>query len=196
MTFAQKSIDRIRWAVEFAQLDLPALRAGDRLNLQEDLSEFLVGDQIGEVPESVLRELQLEVCRLFDAVILSKSSSTECFRIESHCYFQAVGDELVVRSTGALRDRVLTLLVAALVTEPSDRVRRCLECGRLFVRVRRQTHCSRRCINRWTSRLYYRKKLRARKGLGVHSQPFGTTLAQKSRHDDDLRDPGSEPCGP
>lgn len=162
---------RIRWAVEFAQADLTGLRAGDWLNLADDMRRFCgemallpsVDMDPPSIPQgNALRDaaarFQQASRHLLDTVLAAQDGHTSASLtptpVATKLVFQLADGRLVRRASMELVDVMVLLLASAFDAEPLDRVRRCPECGRLFARVRRQTHCSRECINRWTSRRY------------------------------------------
>lgn len=55
---------------------------------------------------------------------------------------------------GSERDMFLFGLLHYLSTEPTNRLNRCPECRRLFVRVRKRLYCSRKCVNRVNARTW------------------------------------------
>jgi hypothetical protein len=157
--------DRIRWTVDVAQLELDRLRAGDWLNLRDDVRRYCEGAALAEVDlppiprgddfRDVAARFQRAARALLDDIVATrKGSSTETTAVRLDFRYAVSDSKLVPRISVELVDLMVLLLVSAFDTEPLDRVRRCPECGRLFARVRRQTHCSRECINRSTSRRY------------------------------------------
>jgi hypothetical protein len=80
-----------------------------------------------------------------------------------------------LRIGGSAKDGVLLSLAFLLATEAGKRVVRCPECGRIFMRVRRQIYCTARCTDRATWRAYpEHKKRRARKKLyDQHGWKYG-----------------------
>lgn len=85
---------------------------------------------------------------------------------------------------GSERDIFLFTLLDLLASEPTNRLKRCPECQKMFVRVRKQLYCSRKCVNRVNARTWrqtpegrtknrarvathYKNKQRAKYGLKV-----------------------------
>jgi hypothetical protein len=56
--------------------------------------------------------------------------------------------------TGSTRDLFFLILAFLLRQQPKDRIRRCPECQRLFLRMRKQAYCSRTCVNKVNKRTW------------------------------------------
>jgi hypothetical protein len=86
----------------------------------------------------------------------------------------------VLWATGNAHDLFLLVLLHIIAQEPTSKILRCPECSTIFVRIRRQQYCSRRCTKRavmrnWrktptgkaaqarSSRLQYAKKMQKNK---------------------------------
>lgn len=55
---------------------------------------------------------------------------------------------------GSASNMFFLILALLLGQQPSDRIRRCPECQRLFLRIRKQEYCSRMCVNRVNKRTW------------------------------------------
>jgi hypothetical protein len=179
--------DRLRFALEFAQLNLDRLREGDWLNLKEDFREFLVPkdgyslDEMGglivspfepsvfDFTEKDFRSLQPAVRGLFS---LSDSPGTPSVKLDglrlsavSRDQVGFPGRHMIVASGGT--QAIALLVLAHLLARESIAVKSCrlADCGRLFLPVRsHQQFCSRRCVNRSNQQAFRkRKKERRRK---------------------------------
>ena len=86
---------------------------------------------------------------------------------------------------GAARDQFLLQLLYALGRDAPDRVRRCPECQRLFVRDRKQQYCTRKCINRFLARKWRAsepvKEKRRQKARVTYGQKMREKLGKNVR---------------
>ena len=171
-------LERLSFAVRFAQMDLSAMREGDWLNLREDFLAFLgqsgnpdrwlsISDVGGLVTtkdeepfpqhfsEQDFQILQYEVQTIVHAAAgdnMGESPST--IPVRSWLEVQPLDGRVfpsggyITQILGATRDQFLFILLDALRQEPPDRILRCPECQTLFVRAYTQVYCSRRCTNR------------------------------------------------
>jgi hypothetical protein len=55
---------------------------------------------------------------------------------------------------GLTSDMFLLILTLLLGQQPPDRIRRCPECQKLFLRIRKQGYCGRTCVNRVNKRTW------------------------------------------
>lgn len=102
----------------------------------------------------------------------------------------------VLHVEGDTRGAFLTTLLFLLAQQSTNRVSKCPECDRLFLRVRKQLYCSRTCVNRankrdWRktqkgkengraqARARYEKKIKAK--LGPNVQVKGYTKRSKTK---------------
>lgn len=172
--------DRLRFAIGFVNTDLNSLRPGDWLNLRDDLSIFLSG-KTGEpsamaergglvatpfkkplpqdYTEEDFRVLQDSFKSIFDNL-----SATEIHPIHIEGDFYLMSFKPLPRNdpryynvnllhvSGPTKDMALLVLMGLLSNEPGDRVLRCPECNNYFYRIKKQTYCSRACVNRATVR--------------------------------------------
>jgi len=183
---AVTDLERIEFAVQFAQVDLDALRRGDWSKLRDDLQRLrwpsmpaftstrktdrreLVGafealeDPEQELPDEVVRKIQQETRHLLNDIVDGREAALgrrpyrqpAKYRAELHWFPVVFADQITRQVEGTVGDQFIEHLFTALRDDAPDRVLRCPEpeCGRLFVRQRKQTYCSRRCINRAHSR--------------------------------------------
>jgi hypothetical protein len=181
----QTGLDNLRFIVDFAQADLKVMRAGDKLNLREDLFSF--ADAIVYSPDlkpkaatavltcpaspegisdKALEKAQAEFMQIFRGVTLLQTGApgpqyvarmpdVEFYVDEDH------QKQTVIRPGGEVADILLYRLIQLL--EPSTnllrRLRICPECKKIFVKVKRQKYCSQICANR-----AYMREYRAIKG--------------------------------
>ena len=176
----ETAADRIRFAVTFAQHDLDQYRAGDWLNLRDDLKAFLgygphavkgtLGDRGGgiiatplepplpqDMSEADLKALQAEVRSLLgplaDYQALDRGRTGPIAGV-FHTFPINVRYGFpgrIITAQGRTRDVTLLVLIHLLSRGDVSLIRRCPEDGRLFYRIRRQEYCSRACVNRGTS---------------------------------------------
>ena len=64
-------------------------------------------------------------------------------------------------AAGSTRDTFLLTLFFLLAREPTDKIRMCPECHALFLRVRKQQYCSRRCVKRVNMRTWRASRAQA-----------------------------------
>jgi hypothetical protein len=167
--------DRLRFAVAFASLDLDRLRAGDWLNLRDDLQGFLALDQVSvvgllpyEYATEQFRALQQEVQQLLRDLVQQRQATghwplahhtTPCrLDVEYHVTpLDGVGmkGRNLIRVRGPIRDVFLFVLIHLLWQEPTWRVAECPSCHTIFSRDRaNQDYCTRRCVNRVNKRTW------------------------------------------
>jgi len=168
--------ERLQFAVQFAQLDLGALRPGDWLNLNDDFLEFFGvrrNDhvellQVEGIPVSprcfdpAMREedtredfeaLQKEVrdilYRLVEPVQIGPLVLTSISHgtLSIRYVFQRVQEKNYFVAEGRTRDLFL-LIVLDLLWHHPGRIQRCKECEMIFYRVQKQLYCTRACANR------------------------------------------------
>jgi uncharacterized C2H2 Zn-finger protein len=170
--------ERIAFLLKFAALDLRQMRAGDWLNLRDDLADFLgigprshegiylAGRQIAtpgipplpkDMSEDALRALQAELIALLGALVGGRDKTQSIFptfEIGATRYGLVGSPNTgpLVSVTGATRDIVLLTAIQLLIREDTGKVARCPECGKIFHRIRRQRYCERTCVNKANKR--------------------------------------------
>jgi hypothetical protein len=181
--------ERVQLMLDFAQCDLAQLRAGDWLNLREDLSAFLTGARpqeanqeipVGqtrgvlaipltrplpqEMTEEALHALQAEVRSSLRGLIPAVEEGWQGL-MTGMASFETAPLRLtflqrgLVTVSGPTRDAVLLTLGLLITQLPLDALLRCPECATVCFRNRNQVYCTRRCVNRVNQR-----SRRARKG--------------------------------
>ena len=165
--------DRLKWAIGFVNKDLESQRPGDWMNAKDDLSLFLgckmgvenrVDDMGGliatplvppfpeDYTEGDFMVLQNSFKNTFDNLTAYNISGDQMVHIEGTFYVQSVGNSNCLHVTGPTKNMAILVLMGLLINEPSDRVLRCPECNNYFYRIKKQTYCSRTCVNRVTVR--------------------------------------------
>ena len=181
--------DRVRFAVRFATGKSPmALSERALKKLRDDVSTFLgfTGRRSKPPPafglhvtvlrapwpwdcsKFALHEIHEETNRLLQNTVDGRGMDPTT--ISDGKDGQALGIDIVgppeertPRIAGSVRAAFLFTLWYLFASKAGDRVRACPECGRIFLRVRRQIYCSPKCTNRATWRNYpEQKKRRAR----------------------------------
>lgn len=205
-TQRERNRQRLRWAVEFAGLDLAHLRPGDRLNLHDETYRFLGFEPEGgsdpaeagfmtiptqDPTEADMGKLQAEVLRLLDWAAshpdLRQGGDLPEFEITSRWRVVPIpGGPMSLMAAGDVRNLFLTRLIFLLAQEGFDNLQRCPEyehpeCKRLFWKVGRKRYCSRQCTNRAVFRAWSKdpKKKKARSRREVKRQQ-----AERRRHDE------------
>jgi hypothetical protein len=171
--------DAARWLrrmVDFANADLGTMRAGDVLNLREDLDHFVllgpggVGGVAWPAPSQLsdeeLAALQ-EKTRALLATVLSDADSAQVtapgvatasaspIRIGEMTWHLIPASPLDggprrrLQTSGAPADVFQLQLLLVIGQYGTDRIKRCPrpECGRLFWKFGRRRYCSRQCTN-------------------------------------------------
>jgi len=162
---------RLAFVVHFVQLDLDRLRPGDRLNLEDDLARFLEPDAQGPglyavavgVPGIATGELSALQATM-RAIVTSYLELREGRRRAADLYEIHLrkmitpqgtpGGPPRVVATGEVRDVALEVLFSVLASVEADRLRRCPECGTIFLRMRKQLYCTRKCVNKANKRAW------------------------------------------
>lgn len=176
-TLTAERLERLHFAVRFAQMDLPTLREGDWLNLREDFLTFLGQsrdpDQCGavspagglvsswgdgphprEFTEQEFRALHGDVRTILHAAAGDDMGEKPLptVTVQATLWVRPLngvpGGGYLTNLFGPTRDQFLFILLEDLRQEPPDRILRCPECQTLFVRAYTQAYCSRRCTNR------------------------------------------------
>ncbi len=155
---------RLRFLLTFAAADFTALAPARRQELRADLDDFLTREQPpvvglvyglrGQLDAEALRALQREVRTLIDAALTDPLGVRgDVWKPRDVVFARAVGVYVIV--LGARVDDVVRKVAWYLLrprkTGPA-RLRHCAECGSIFIRERRQRHCSPTCLNRATQR--------------------------------------------
>jgi hypothetical protein len=170
----QAAEERLQFVVHFAGMDLNRLRAGDWLNLREDLAAFLASDLVlavdtppQEYSADDFRALQQEVQQLLRGLVSKREPSgshwplstyTELFDLPGIKYGLTPLDTLgspgrnMPRVKGPTREVFVYVLFQLLWQEGTERILQCPECQTIFYRNRHQLYCTRRCVNRANQR--------------------------------------------
>jgi hypothetical protein len=168
--------ERLKFVVQFAGMDLDRLRPGDRLNLLDDLGDFLTNDIVivdGLPPQKFrageLRDLQREVKRVLTEMVAKRelpgnhlplANFIPLIELEDATLGITPLDSLNMPGRNLFRVKLpvrgaffLTLGVL-LWQEPTHRILQCPECNTIFYRVRNQQYCGRTCVNRANKRAW------------------------------------------
>ncbi len=173
------NIQRLKFAIRFAAMDLAALRPGDWLNLQDDLASFLgckrgQGELVSakgairmtplahplpyEYTESDFRTLQRETNTLLQSLAYEDMLSAEMLDIHAHVGIVSLPPTgwTISVAQGGTRDMFLLYLWLLIREEGIGHIKRCPEpkCGAIFYRIKKQKYCSRTCTNRATVRAW------------------------------------------
>lgn len=161
--------DRLRFAVQFAQMDMDTMREGDWLNVREDYEAFLavgvdtlpliamVTEPYEVMTAADFREVQVRV-RLWICALAFPPQALACpppAVLMSGNVMPLAGSQVYVQAHP--RELFLWRLFLLLLREPRDRMHCCAECGTIFYRVKHQAYCSRACGNRVTQRRWRTK---------------------------------------
>lgn len=180
----QTAEERVKFAVQFIQMDLDRLRAGDWLNLQEDLKSFLFPEGVRrgwqiypkDLPEEhsvdAIHVLRRDVEEILEVVVMFREKSTNeenedgpvpklaflspqlSIRPALLLFPEQRPERLIILWDGLFRDAFLMQLIMSLMQLPLDTLRRCLECKKIFYRVRKQQYCTRPCVHRANMRAW------------------------------------------
>ena len=171
-------MQRLRFLVRFAQIELETLRAGDWLNLQEELRDCLlplkesfhpgglyVVPTDPPLPEEYsradFRKLQGEIREILTMVIDSRADNRIWRRIPIHVRLAAPQvpwpkdgqrGRHILLAQGTVRDVVLLVLWTLLGKTNTAHLVRCPECETIFFQRTNQDYCSRTCVNRVSQR--------------------------------------------
>jgi hypothetical protein len=155
----------MRFLILFAELDIPGLREGDRLNLAADLQAFLgwarlsanlTSEEVLETQRRLREELlKVAIANAFNVEIRRfEDQPFESLQLEQSLLKDlslAVTPGEGLRVHGPLRPAVLFTFYDALSHIDSRRLRRCIRegCGRLFLAEHKNSFfCSAKCANR------------------------------------------------
>lgn len=177
--------DRLRFAIRFCQEDIGKMRAGDQINLREELSFFMYGApmsatvatpagviafdgaDISQLPNEEMSKLQAEVYEVLNSAASwgKQSNPRSLVKLNAPLPRHHISVDLELRGDligvhGSSRDCLLFILYRLLVQEPRmvQRISLCPGCGRIFYRIKRQKYCSQRCSNRMYMQEYRGKK--------------------------------------
>jgi hypothetical protein len=178
-------VQRFRWAIWFAQLNLATLWTQNWLSLQTELRDFLnsthkdlepgglfVNPSEPPVPEEFSREnfraLQADTQAVLQAVIQSRTDPTGINLTPMQLQFATVParprettgpERQVLVAEGTTRDVFLLRLWVLLGHVNTTGLLRCRECGAIFYRQRNQEYCGRTCVNRVSQRRWRERHL-------------------------------------
>ncbi len=184
----QTAEDRIKFAVDLAAKNLDFFRAGDWLNLKEDLGLYLHGERGipqtmeslgGIVVSAIERPLAQDYTRegflklqeqirkflmpLARSSTLGKASPARVQEIRPapitlDWSVVPAGNQAQLYATGSVEDCFLTRLFFLLGTSPQGRILICPGCEIIFYREGKMRYCSRRCANRMAARRFQKRK--------------------------------------
>ena len=116
-----------------------------------------------EYPEEAFRDLQKETLHILESMVLEARAGRGTWApIPVQIRFAApsldglvpvAGQHLLI-AEGSTRDAFLLRVFTLLLRHPTNRIRRCPECDRIFYRVGKQQYCTRVCVNRATVRTW------------------------------------------
>ena len=194
-------VDRISFAVRFADMNVMAAKEATLRKLRRELGEFLgftqraatgrfdVHAAITRAPyprgysRRELHELRKAALEILTGAVEGKGF-TGGVSIDG-VVVDVVGpaDERVLRFSGTTLSCFVLTLAFLLKGRAGERVAKCPECRRIFVRVRRQLYCTPKCTDRATWRNYPEdKKRRARKKYyDSQGWTLGTRSAKKGK---------------
>ncbi len=177
--------ERLEWAMDFTRLDLANLRAGDKLNLREDLALFLgrvpggyqpgrdiagfvlsaIGNLENPTDDEIAR-LQSKARELLEAAVGRQKDHLK-LRSLAKIRWQVVGDlaeGFFIHLWGPYQELFLFLLGKLITDQRAGDFCRCSECSGLFLRRDgRQIYCLPRCRNRVSQRADRARKAPAAK---------------------------------
>ena len=174
-------LDLLKFAVNFAQADLKAMRPGDKMNLRDDLYLFAhaipyssnedlevkAGDVFlsrkiaaREMSDEQLAKIQAEFFRILQGISMPapRSRFAKVGTLPTLDFCVGEGDDkraIIFAFSGDPRDVLLYRLIRLLESSANTRrLQLCPECGRIFLKVKRQKYCSQKCANRAYMREY------------------------------------------
>ena len=179
--------DRIDFAIRLATLDFDMLRAGDWLNLREDLEQFLVGERGQEEPLRnlggiLVSPLHPPLPKEFpeeEFLMLQGQTRAILFRIAQaqmpadrarvwevkpielkSLRFSVipVQSSALISTIGSVRDTFLIKLIFLLGQQPLGKILLCPTCNTIFSKKGKQKYCSRTCVNRASQRRFVESK--------------------------------------
>lgn len=190
--------DRARFAIQLRSLDVQALSAGGLNTVWRQLGAFLghesPREDVGVAfvsakprphPMDKYRKEVVEACQASARTLLARhvAHETVAATVTGSVTVSATAGRFMFRARG--RAEVFQLVLVYLLSEPvGARIRKCPECGEIFLRVRRQLYCSDTCTDRVTWRNYPPvKKRRARKKqYEKHGWTLGARTTKGERH--------------
>jgi endogenous inhibitor of DNA gyrase (YacG/DUF329 family) len=201
---SSRARERIGLAVKFAQRDLSELTETDLQQLRGDLNEIIgsgtkfvftgnasLSPQLGSPSPSQFtaedfRSLQREIRGILGNFTQAGSGNLAVTEIKAgytivNADFAGFPDRSFVQVRGSGRDLALLALLTLLSLASVPYVLRCPECGTIFVRVRRQKYCSRRCASNANFRAWSatnRERVRAAARKAARKRYEKTTRAR------------------
>ena len=168
---AASNTTTLRLVVDFADSDWTALRRAARRDVTRRIGRAFVPRARNRPAdwstfwddETAVSRLQAVTRRVLDARIAQqRNTSTESsVTLIANALMPVAFAEQpltdIERATTETSTRILLGVITLLATT-GDRLRRCPECGRPFVRVRRQLYCDSKCTDRATWRNYPKEK--------------------------------------
>jgi CGNR zinc finger len=179
--------DRLKFAVEFAGMDLAALRLNAQQNLKNNIESFLLVAKEGNTLKDIggvytfpadflewndFAGLQKDVRQVLSGLILQQQGSIKApatpiwSTITSEARISAITFSAIaplgisrpmLMARGKTPDVFLLKLFYLLGQEPTNGIIQCPECRTIFFRVGKQRFCSPRCANRNYMREYRKK---------------------------------------
>ena len=151
------SQSKLGWLLRLVESDLGAFRKGDWLNLDDDLQAFTFAEYGGYPrPPGLSQEevisLKEQVRNFVLAIARGKSWDFEL--PDKHRVGRTSRGRVLHLTTGGLRSRVL-LNTARLLEAEGHRLKKCLECKKLFISAKRQAYCSPSCSQKARTRRYF-----------------------------------------
>ena len=173
--------DRVRFAVDFVTQDVLSMRGPALNKLRQDVAAFLGLTRKGRIPpgalvaqvsvvrppyprtasKSMLFRLQRDARAMLEQAVEGKGLSPTTISDGQDLLVDVVGGTTGPRSLrigGSMRAGFLLTLALLLSGKAGASVRKCLECKRLFIRVRRQMYCQSKCTDAATWRNYPEEK--------------------------------------
>ena len=183
------AIDRIKFAIRLAKVDLQTLRPGDWLNLRDDLAQFSIskgGSSLkdlggiravplkeplpGDYTENDFLKLQKDMKNLLAGVSRistekgAMGAMTRLGPVDLNLSDPFGYGEVFVSAQGSTRDMFLLQLLFLLRQEGVENLMTCPECGEVFFREdKRQKYCKRGCSNLASVKRFHRKAKKGRK---------------------------------
>lgn len=174
-------VDRLQFAIRFAQSDTASMREGDKLNVRDDLFLFAHGfpyqseddmdvnagdvflhrkDEIRKMPDQAIEKVRLEFLGILHDLSMppGRSRFASIEPLSKLRFYIAANDDkgmIVFASSEDPREVILYRLIRLLESSVNTkRLMICPECRRIFLKVKRQRYCSARCASRAYMRKY------------------------------------------
>ena len=167
------------FAVKLVDADFATLSRADWMKLREELDHVLGRDKIHVRSERAgvlvdpsfslprpqqfkkpeFSSLQRKAKSILEDVVRGQSIGRKQYRPDIGFQTLPDKDRSVLHVQGSVQDVFVYVLLQALTRTSIHPVRRCAVCGRIFVRVRKQLYCTRRCTNAASTRAYRRTPL-------------------------------------